>query len=45
MITSLACICGGVGEIALLAAIVSGVGFLWRKLRGNKHKHSGSCKH
>lgn len=33
MITSMACICGGIGEFALLAAIVSGIGWLWRKLR------------
>lgn len=47
MISSLACICGGVGEIALGMAIFSGVAWLWRKLRGKKakpHKHSDACK-
>lgn len=46
MINSMACICGGVGEVLLLGAIASGIGFLWRKLRGKKaHKHGEGCKH
>lgn len=43
MIASLACICGGIGEVFLIGAAISGIGWLWRKLR--KHKHSTSCSH
>ncbi len=44
MIASLACICGGVIEYALIMLAMAGFGALarwWRK----RHKHSDSCKH
>jgi hypothetical protein len=39
----MACICGGIGEAIIIGGVISGVAWLWRKLRG--HKHGDSCKH
>jgi len=46
MIPALACICGGVVEIALGTAIFSCVCWVWRKIRKSKKSTCGSsCTH